>query len=344
MADWKHGNVGAVVAQDLGSIPFVTLSGCVGFTTLNGTMKPKVLPILLILLSAALCLGRTGSDDDTAHAIMGALRLQESMSDPGSLQISSAIVTNKGVCIEYRRRNGGLGSGFAVYKTDKDFIWVDNSWLWDQVCVAGKYGQRRVGKDVTDAVSAAIERKQAAAPAVQLVVPAARVDTIALPTKVPAAQVVPVSVAPVQDEGPSHRARSAGLPQPRSAQSQLSLPLSFRARRPRRSRPHLKRIPWLCQLNSRTDRGRPVAVVVAPVSAVPAAKGQPKVAAVAAQASVPSASSYAVSSAPVASVELGTIRGVTIVDNGGALEKKGPPPPPESLGDAARRLRQSKQK
>ena len=71
---------------------------------------------------------------------------------------------------------------------------------------------------------------------------------------------------------------------------------------------------------------------------------QPKLASVAAQASVPSASSYAVSSAPVASVELGTIRGVTIVDNGGALERKGPPPPPESLGDVARRLRQSKQK
>lgn len=308
-------------------------------------MKPKVLPILLMLLSAALCFGRTGSDDDTAHAIKGALRLQESMRDPGSLQISSAIVTNKGVCIEYRRRNGGFGSGFAVYKTDKDFIWVDNSWLWDQVCVAGKYGQRRVGKDVTDAVSAAIEGKQAAAPAVPVVVPAARVETIALPAKIPAAPVVPVSVAPVQAVRPAHRAGSAGT----SATPQRPVAVVAPAVV---SRPPAATIPAAPQANPvvvpvetpAPTAERPVAVVVAPVSAVPAAKGQPKVAAVAAQASVPSASSYAVSSAPVASVELGTIRGVTIVDNGGALEKKGPPPPPESLGDAARRLRQSKQK
>jgi hypothetical protein len=33
--------------------------------------------------------------------------------DPDSLQISSAIVANKGVCIEYRRKNGGMGSGLA---------------------------------------------------------------------------------------------------------------------------------------------------------------------------------------------------------------------------------------
>ena len=131
-------------------------------------MKPRALPILLVLLPAVLCLGRTSSNDDTTRAINGVLRLQESMRDPDSLQVSSAIVTNKGVCIEYRRKNGGMGSGFAVYKADKDVIWVDNSWLWDQVCVAGKYGQRRDGKDVTDAVNAAIEAKRAVAPTVQL--------------------------------------------------------------------------------------------------------------------------------------------------------------------------------
>jgi hypothetical protein len=267
------------------------------------------------------------------------------MRDPGSLQISSAIVTNKGVCIEYRRRNGGLGSGFAVYKTDKDFIWVDNSWLWDQVCVAGKYGQRRVGKDVTDAVSAAIERKQAAAPAVQLVVPAARVDTIALPAKVPAAQVIPVSVAPVQDEGASLRARSAGASA--TAQGTVAVVAPALVAHPpaatARAAPQAN--PMAVSVETPApDAERPVAVAVAPVSAVAAPHAQPKLASVAAQASVPSASSYAVSSAPVASVELGTIRGVTIVDNGGALERKGPPPPPESLGDVARRLRQSKQK
>ncbi len=264
------------------------------------------------------------------------------MRDPGSLQISSAIVTNKGVCIEYRRRNGGFGSGFAVYKTDKDFIWVDNSWLWDQVCVAGKYGQRRVGKDVTDAVSAAIEGKQAAAPAVPVVVPAARVETIALPAKVPAAPVVPVSVAPVQAVHPAHRAGSAGTSATPQGPVAVVAPAVV-SRLPAATVPQANNVVVPVGTPAPTAE-RPVAVAVAPVSAVPAAKGQPKVAAVAAQASVPSASSYAVLSAPVASVELGTIRGVTIVDNGGALEKKGPPPPPESLGDAARRLRQSKQK
>jgi hypothetical protein len=305
-------------------------------------MKPKVLPILLMLLSAALCLGRTGSDDDTAHAIKGALRLQESMRDPGSLQISSAIVTNKGVCIEYRRRNGGLGSGFAVYKTDKELIWVDNSWLWDQVCVAGKYGQRRVGKDVTDAVSAAIEGKQAAAPAAPVVVPAARVETIALPAKVPAAPAVPVSVAPVEAVRPAHRAGSAGTSATPQGPVAVVAP-AFVSRPPAATVPQANNVVVPVETPTPTA-ARPVAVAVAPVSAVPAAKGQPKVAAVAARASVPSASSYTVSSAPVASVELGTIRGVTIVDNSGALERKSPPPPPESLGDAARRLKQSKQK
>jgi hypothetical protein len=86
--------------------------------------------------------------------------------DPDSLKISSAAVTNKGVCIEYRRKNGGIGSGFAVYRTDKDVIWVANSWLWDQVCAARKYGQRRDGKDVTGAVNSAIKAKRAAAPIV----------------------------------------------------------------------------------------------------------------------------------------------------------------------------------
>ena len=286
-------------------------------------MKPKALPILLMLLSAALCFGRTGSDDDTAHAIKGALRLQESMRDPGSLQISSAIVTNKGVCIEYRRRNGGLGSGFAVYKTDKDLIWVDNSWLWDQVCLVGKYGQRRVGKDLTDAVSAAMEGKQEAAPAVRLVVPAARVETIALPAKVPATQVVPVSVAPGQAVRAALRAGSAGT----SATAQRTVAVVAPAVV---ARPPAATIPAAPQANPvavpvetpAPTAARPVAVAVAPASTVAAPHAQPKVAAVAAQASVPLASSYAVSSAPVASVELGTIRGVTIADNGGALEMR----------------------
>ncbi len=127
-------------------------------------MKRIALSLLFMLLSAVLCLGRTGSDEDTAHAIKGVLRLQQSVHDAGSLQISRAVITNKGVCFEYRSRNesGGMSTGFAVYKTDKDLVWVDNSWLWDQVCLDGKYGQRRNGKDATEAVSAALKEKQGA--------------------------------------------------------------------------------------------------------------------------------------------------------------------------------------
>jgi hypothetical protein len=85
-----------------------------------------------------------------------------------------------------------------------------------------------------------------------------------------------------------------------------------------------------------------VPVGVAPaVVTVPGA--QPKPAPAAAPVPAPLTATYEVVPAPIASVELGTIRGVTIVDNGGALERKGPPPAPESLGDAARRLRQSRQ-
>jgi hypothetical protein len=278
-------------------------------------MKPKALPILVVLLPAVLCLGRASSNDDSTHAINGVLRLQESMRDPDSLQVSSAIVTNKGVCIEYRRKNGGIGSGFAVYKIDKDVIWVDNSWLWDQVCVAGKYGQRRDGKDVTDAVNAAIEAKRAASPTVQLVVPAARVETMVLPAKEQAARGARLSVAPVQAVRAAPVAGSVGTST--TARGPVAVVTPARV-----ARPTAATAPAVSQANT---------------------LAQPKLPAVAAQASVPSASSYAVSSPPVAS-EHGTIRGVTIVDNGGALDRKGPPPPPESLGDAARRLRQSKQK
>lgn len=215
-------------------------------------MKRTALPLLFMLLSAVLCLGRTGSDDDTAHAIKGVLRLQESVNDPTSLQVSRAVVTNKGVCIEYRNRNGsgGISTGFAVYKTDKDLVWLDNSWLWGQVCLTGKYGQRREGKDVTDAVNAAIEGKQKSAfkipptpsaphaedpatPAVQVVVPAAQVETVILNATITVPAVAPkASVSrravyaahPPSSSAPSARASvakpvpapPAAVPEPRS--------------------------------------------------------------------------------------------------------------------------------
>ena len=207
-----------------GAKPFVTLKYYVGFTKLSSTMKRIALPSLFVLLSVVLCLARTVSDDYTANAIKGVLRLQESLHDPDTLQVSRAIATSKGLCIEYRSRNesGRMGAGFAVYKTDKDLVWVDNSWLWDQVCIVGKYGQRREGKDVTDAVKAAIDGKQTSAikippppsaprredpttPAVQLVVPVARVATLLRAT-------IPVPAVSPKAGVSSQTAHAAPLP------------------------------------------------------------------------------------------------------------------------------------
>jgi hypothetical protein len=87
-----------------------------------------------------------------------------------------------------------------------------------------------------------------------------------------------------------------------------------------------------------------IEVTVVPISVAPTTEVPPKPAAIAGTAPAALTTPYAVRVAPIASAELGTVRGVTIVDNSGALERKGPPPAPESLGDAARRLRQSKQR
>jgi hypothetical protein len=139
------------------------------FTTLDGAMKHKALPLLFVLLSTVSFFGRTGSDQDTAHALKGILLLRNSMRDPDSLQVSHALITNKGVCIEYfsRSKSGGMSTGFAVYKADKDLVWIDNSWVWGQACLFGKYAQRRDGKDVTEEVDAVLKRQQSPAIASQ---------------------------------------------------------------------------------------------------------------------------------------------------------------------------------
>ncbi|HST09973.1 MAG TPA: hypothetical protein VLL05_06335 [Terriglobales bacterium] len=196
-------------------------------------MKRTALPLLFALLSGVLCLGRSASGGDAAPAIKGVRRLWESLGEPDSLQVSRAVITNRGVCLEYRRRNGSRGTseGFAVYKTDKDLVYVDNSWIWDQVCITGKIGQRRDGKDVTEAVGAALREEQpvaprsqpassappaaavaiATAPAAQSATPRALVETVALTSKVPVATVTTRPVAPAQTtcEAPPAVAKSA---------------------------------------------------------------------------------------------------------------------------------------
>jgi hypothetical protein len=310
-------------------------------------MKRIALPSLFVLLSVVLCLGRTVSDESTANAIKGVLRLQESLRDPASIQISRAIVTAKGICLEYQSRNGsgGMGTGYAVYKTDKDLVWVDNSWLWDQVCLVGKYGQRREGRDVTDAVNAAIEGKRASAfkaqlapsaprregpttPAVQLVVPASRVETLDLKPTAPAASVAP-KVA-VLGQTPRAAPLPSAIVTPAAAARAAVVSV---APVPTAPAP----VPHTTAAVVSVGSPRP-----SPQAAVPARGGaQPKPTPV--EGAAPSTRPNIVTPAAVASAELGTIRGVTIVDNNGALERKGPPPAPESLGDVARRLRHSKQ-
>ena len=321
-------------------------------------MKRIALPSLFVLLSVVLCLGRTVSDDYTANAIKGILRLQESLRDPDTLQVSRAIVTSKGVCIEYRSRNesGGMGTGFAVYKTDKDLVWVDNSWLWDQVCLVGKYGQRREGKDVTDAVKAAIDGKQTSAiklpptpsvprredpttPAVQLVVPAARVEPSMLRATIPVPAVSPKAGVS------SQTAHAAPLPSSVTSAATAQPPVATLAPAPARTVGATQATTDNVPVKTPAPTAQAsIEVTVVPVSVAPTTGVSPKPAAVAGPAPAALSTPYAVSAAPIASAELGTIRGVTIVDNSGALERKGPPPAPESLGDAARRLRQSKQR
>jgi hypothetical protein len=322
-------------------------------------MKRIALPSLFLLLSVVLCLGRTVSDDYTANAIKGVLRLQESLHAPDTLQVSRAIATSKGVCIEYRSRNesGGMGTGFAVYKTDKDLVWVDNSWLWDQVCLVGKYGQRREGKDVTDAVKAAIDGKQTSSikmpptpsgprredpttPAVQLVVPAARVEPSMLRARIPVPAVSPKAGVS------SQTAHAAPLPSSVVTSAPTAqTPVATLAPAPATTVPATQATFVKVPVETPAPTAQAsIEVTVVPVSVAPTTGVPPKPAAVAGPAPAALTTPYAVRAAPIASAELGTIRGVTIVDNGGALERKGPPPAPESLGDAARRLRQSKQR
>jgi hypothetical protein len=173
--------------------------------------------LLFVLLPAIFSLGWS---EDTAHAVKGALRLRDGMHDPDSFQVSRVLITGKGVCIEYRSRNGSgaMSTGFAVYKADKDVEYVDNSWVWQRDCLFGKLAQRRDGKDVTEAVRAALKgptapgfkgeqlAAQPVAPAAPLarasgkqpVTPTAPVETPAstTPTRVAAVAPAPVAKAP----------------------------------------------------------------------------------------------------------------------------------------------------
>lgn len=124
-------------------------------------MRHSALPLVVVLL-AAFGYGRTASDKDTARAIQGARQLHDRVSNPDSLEVSQAFITGKSVCIDYRSRtrSGGTSEGIAVYEADKKLLFLDNSWMWQRSCLFGKYGQRREGADVTEAMNGALKRPE----------------------------------------------------------------------------------------------------------------------------------------------------------------------------------------
>ena len=124
-------------------------------------MRHSALPLVVVLF-AAFGYGRTASDKDTARAIQGARQLHDRVSNPDSLEVSQAFITGKSVCIDYRSRtrSGGASEGIAVYEADKKLLFLDNSWMWQRSCLFGKYGQRREGADVTEAMNGALKRPE----------------------------------------------------------------------------------------------------------------------------------------------------------------------------------------
>jgi hypothetical protein len=195
---------GQIVAAHLlgrGPVPFVRLrryEGALrckrrsdGYITLTKAMKRNAV-LLFLLFAAILGFGRTPSQQDTAQAVKGVLRLRDGMRSPDNFQVSRVLITDKGVCIDYRSKNesGAMSTGFAVYKANKDTLWVDNSWVWEEACLFGKLAQRRDGTDITEAARAALKGQQAAR--VQAVSPA--VPVAAAPAAQPVALAPPVGV------------------------------------------------------------------------------------------------------------------------------------------------------
>jgi hypothetical protein len=181
---------------------------------------------LLVLFAATLGFGRTPSPQDTAQAVKGVLRLRDGMHDPDNFQVSRVLITDKGVCIDYRSKNGSgaMSTGFAVYKVNKDTLWVDNSWVWEQACLFGKLAQRRDGMDITEAARAALKGQQAAR--VQSVIPAVPVAT---PAAQPPSQVAPVGVPVTNSPGAVAVPQPASAVAPAVAAAPVAAPVSVKA-------------------------------------------------------------------------------------------------------------------
>lgn len=307
------------------------------------TRRMKRSPVLaFVLLSAVFSFGRTVSDEEIARAVLRAVRSHPGMPNPDSVQLSNVVVTSEGVCMEYRvvKASGALREGYAVYKTDKELVYIDNSWIWDGSCLAGKYGQRRPGTDVTESVGVALEaRKKAPAVAVASThitpatsakvapkMPSPSPDDVA-----PGSTGLPVKIA---IEVPAHPT-VVTAPKVASAPAQ---PAPLRVSRPVAVAP-----PKTVEVVTPpvvTVSSAPVVIVQAPLLPVAPAAPKPPVAAPPAPAPVAVPSS-------IAPIETGSVRGVTIADPYGALGQATPTAAgavvQESLADAARRVKKAKQ-
>jgi hypothetical protein len=136
-------------------------------------MKKATVAVFL-LLSVLMAFGRNVTDQEVAIALKRALRARDNLSDTAEVQVSSALATGKDICIEYRANtaSGQSVSGLAVYRTEDELVFLDNSWIWERACLSGKYGQRRNGKDLTPSLNAALAMPIPAKPAVATAAPA----------------------------------------------------------------------------------------------------------------------------------------------------------------------------
>jgi hypothetical protein len=162
-------------------------------------MKKATVAVFL-LLSVLMAFGRNVTDQEVATALKRALRARDNLSDTAEVQVSSALATGKDICIEYRAStaSGQSVSGLAVYRTEDELVFLDNSWIWERACLSGKYGQRRNGKDLTSALNASLAVPVPVKPAaiVAVAAPAPAAPPVPAPVIVASAHVQPSPVPP----------------------------------------------------------------------------------------------------------------------------------------------------
>jgi hypothetical protein len=163
-----------------------------------------------LLLSVLMAFGRNVTDQEIAVALKRALRARDNLTDAAEVQVSSALSTGKDICIEYRASSAGGQSisGLAVYRTEDELVFLDNSWIWERACLSGKYGQKRNGKDLTHSINAVLAAPMLAKPAVMAAV-AAPAPVVA---SAPVQPVVAAHPVAVEAPAPIAAARASAPP------------------------------------------------------------------------------------------------------------------------------------